>query len=64
MKKTFDGSPREEAHSKAREWWNAQKGLRRIPPEQTQVAVGPADSPDLRKADRWAVTIYYEEESA
>jgi hypothetical protein len=61
MKKVFSGSSQEEANRKADEWLKGQKGLRKI--LRTQVATGD-EGPSLRAADRWAVTIHYEDENS
>lgn len=61
MKKTFGGATRREAKRQAREWWEAQTGLRKI--SETEVAMG-NEGPDMRKADQWTVTIHYEPETS
>jgi hypothetical protein len=61
MKKVFTGSNKQEARRKADEWWAGQKGLRKI--ERTEVAISD-EGPSLRDANRWAVTIHYEDESS
>jgi hypothetical protein len=60
MKKDFSGSTREEAHRKAREWWDTQRGLRET--NRTEIAIG--DSANMREAETWTVTIQYELESS
>ena len=61
MKKVFSGSSQYEANRKADEWWAAQKGLQKT--LRTELAIGD-EGPSLKDADRWAVTIHYEDESS
>jgi len=61
MKKTFTGSSREEAQTKANDWWLTQKGLRKV--MKTEVTIS-KDGPSINLADRWAVTVHYEPENS
>jgi hypothetical protein len=61
MKKTFTGSSQQEARAKADNWWAAQKGLRKV--SQIEVATG-EEGPSIDLADRWAVTIHFEDENS
>ena len=61
MERVFIGVSRAEATRKADEWWGRQKGLRQT--LRTEVAVG-AKGPDTAEADRWAITIRFEDENS
>jgi hypothetical protein len=61
MERVFIGATRAEATRKADEWWGRQKGLRQT--LRTEVAVG-GKGPDPALADRWAITIRFEEENS
>jgi hypothetical protein len=61
MKKVFSGSSQYEANQKADEWWAGQKGLRKT--LRTELAIGD-EGPSLSDADRWVVTIWYEDKSS
>jgi hypothetical protein len=61
MERVFIGVTRAEATRKADEWWGRQKGLRQT--LRTEVAVG-GKGPDTAEADRWAITIRFEDENS
>jgi len=58
---TFEADTRGKANQAADDWWMKQKGLRQL--YRSQVATG-SRGPSLLEADRWAVTVHYEQENS